>query len=202
MKGTKRNVTRNTYTQLIEILTSKRKPLRFRQLDDGTIYIYDSEFLLASFRYYGSRRIYDLKLNTRESIDKNFFPSMKLIDSFMTRGEELYQVLLAKFPDANKCSSDYKHAYELSIIEWLIHNEETQMEITHKTTKWFDVAIVHPSAYTSCSFRYVIASNRLRNLFLRYNTRQKDIKVDWVNVPPRLHEMFLNLKDAKLNPIV
>lgn len=202
MARTKRNVTRNTFTQLIELLTSKKKTMRYRQLDDGTVYIHNNAYLLASFRYYGNSLIHNLKLNTRESIDKNFYVKIKLMDSYMSRGEELHNILKEMFPDADKCSSDYKHAYELSIVEWLLRDSRSQMEITHKTTKWFDIAIVHPDAYASCSFRYLIATNRLQNLFLRYNKRQKDTKVPFVNIPPRLKETFLELTEKELNPIV
>lgn len=187
------------FKDLINLLN--RPTTRRKQLLDGKVFLYSRNYLIASFYYYGGSTISRLILNTKNYIGRSFKPSMNLVDADLKGGDALCVLLKEKFPMAKECNQKMAYAYEFSIVEWLLNDTSSMIEV--KPVKFgYDVAIVNVDAYASCSFRYLTGAKAIRKLWLRYNSRVKTVKVDRLLVP-RCRWVFMEeLVDRTFNPIV
>lgn len=189
------------YKQIITILCPKQGKVTCKQLLDGSVYVYDTKKLIASFKWYGGNRLYNVRLNTRHYIDKDISKVVyKLNDDSMPYGPELAAVLKERLPMAPECHPLFKNAYEFSILESCIRDTTTQFEISRVTKFGFDVAMVNVEGYVSSSFRF-LNSGKLKHIFIRYNSRQKDIKLPLIYIPPTRMHLFTDLLTRELLPI-
>jgi hypothetical protein len=182
------------YKQIIKLLTPSRKKIYYTQLMDGRIFIYDRNYLLASFGYVGGRYISNLKLNTKKYIDTVIGDSLQLEDSYMERGTELKQLLDKLFPLAIHCHPNVKHAYEFSIIEACLLDPSTIVELSRKTQFGCDVALTNVEGYVSSSFRYFY-THRLKYIFVRYHSRKPDVRLKEIIIPSIRREKFIEALD-------
>lgn len=189
------------YKHLANILRPVRGKVSVTQLLDGTVYIYDTKKLIGSFKYYGGNRLYNVRLNTRQYINKDISKSIyKLNDDTMPHGPALAVILKEILPNASECNPQFKHAYEFSILESCIQDTTTQFEISRINKNGFDVAMINVDGFVSSSFRFLY-SGKLKYIFIRYNSRQKDIKLPLIYIPPNRMQLFLDLLTRELLPI-
>lgn len=191
----------NIFKDLYRLLTNTKKTIYTKQLHDGSVYVYDNKFMLASFRYYGGTSIINLKLNTKKYLGKKIYPKLHMADYLMEGGDALNALLKQLFPDANKCNWSMKHAYEFSIIEAALLDLTTQIEVTDIRPYMFNVAMVNVEGYVSCSFRYLPKTGVMKNIFLRYSSRVADVRLDKIIVPVYRRHLFDELLVRELTPI-
>lgn len=186
---------------LIRLLTDTKRNVYCRQLHDGKCYVYTNDGLMASFRWYGGFRLYDLRLNTKRYIDKPLYNIMRLDDRVYRGCSILLPLLHTHFPYAKTCNNDYKHGLEWSIIEAALLDSTTCIEI-EQVRYGLTVAMVNMNHYISCSFKYLPANGRLVRVFIRFNGKEKDIRVIDMRVPPYGIELIEGLMTRELLPIV
>lgn len=189
---------RTAFKDLLNILKTTKKNIFTKILHDGSVYIYDSKNLLASFKYYGGTNIIDLKINSKRYIGKTFYRKLKLSDVCMTGGTELCSLLRTIFPDANKCNPYMNHAYEFSILEAALLDPDTRIELSRHCDKGFDVALMNYENNITSSFRYY---NRgmIRYVYLRYNLKV-GVKINTIHIPKYRIHLFTDLLTRDLTP--
>lgn len=122
-------------------------------------------------------------------------------DYLMAGGDKLKALLKHLFPDAHLCRPNMKHAYEYSIIESTLLDTTTRIEVTGETAYKFDVAMVNIEGYVSCSFRYLKRRGSITQIYIRYSSRHKAIRLDEISVPPYQKHLFMDLLTRELTPI-
>lgn len=189
----------NPYKELINLLNKPH--IQTKQLLDGHIFLYNQDYLMASFYYYGGTTIFGLVLNTKNYIGHSFYHSMKLYDEYLSSGTALGVLLKERFPMAKECNDKMQYAYEYSIVEWLLNSPTSMIEVS-PTQFGYAVAIVNNEAFTSCSFRYATKGKEIKKLWLRYSSRVKTVQLDRIIVPRCRWEFMDQLIDRTFTPIV
>lgn len=191
----------NPFLSLYNLLTNTKRALYTKQLHDGTVYVYDKNFLLASFRYYGGTSISNLRLNTKEYLGKKIYHKLHLADYQAKGGDKLNALLKSLFPDARLCNPLMRNAYEYSIIEAALLDSSTKIEVTNIEDGRFDVAMVNVDGYVSCSFRYSRIRCMMKNIFLRYHSKKHDVRLAHLHVPKYRTHLLEELLTRELTPI-
>lgn len=168
----------NYYRELYAMLTKSKYKVHIQQLADGQVFVYNSDFLMASFSYFGGNYIRELKLNTRTYLDKEIGSPLLLDDSYLDGGNKLKLLLDIILPDAGLCVGWFQFAKELAFVESILMDSDTVIEIENKTKRSFDVVLINDAKYASCSFHYVPTSYTISDVFIRYSRRHKDIRMD------------------------
>ena len=189
----------NVFTEITKLLKDKRT--HRKQLLDGHVYLYKGKFLMASFFYVGGCVISSIVLNTKKHIGHTFTPKMLLNEKYLIGGDILFNLLKEKFPKASECNILMKHAYEYNIIEWLL-NDPTSMVDIIPSRFGIDISIVNIDAYTNCSFRYLSKRKKMTRIWLRYNTRVKTVRIDTILLPRCRWSYMDNIVDRTFLPIV
>lgn len=189
----------NPLKDLLKLLNNKTKKIYVKQLLDGTVYVYDNEFMMARFKYFGGTYITGLHLNTKKYIGRSIYNQLRLYRKDVAQSTELGDKLKELLPNANKCIPKLKHALELSIIEAAICDQESTIEIYNTNKYGFGVEIVHNERYVSIGFKYLY-SGKLKNVFLRYSPRQKDIRIHLITLPVYCKPFFIDLMMRPLTP--
>ncbi len=187
------------FKDIITLLNNHKT--RTKQLLDGHVFIYNREFLMASFYYYGGSTISRLVLNTKKYIGHSFYSSLNLIEEYLSGGDALCLLLKEKFPKASECNEKMAYAYEFSIVEWLLNDPASMVEFI-PSRFGYDFSIVNIPANTSCSFRYVVKGKEIKKLWLRYHSRVKTVKVERIIIPRCRWDFMDQLIDRSFNPIV
>ena len=168
----------NYYRELYGMLTKSKYNVHVQQLADGQVYLYNKNFLMATFGYFGGNYIRDLRINSRTYLDREIGSPLILSDSYLDGGDKLKLLLDVILPNANLCSGGFKFAKELAFIESILLDVDTVIEIENKRRLSCDVIMVNNEKYVSCSFHYIFGSHVIESVFIRYSRRHKDIRLD------------------------
>lgn len=187
----------NPLKDLLKLLNNKRKKLHIKQLLDGTVYVYDNEFMLASFKYFGGTYVTGLRLNTKKYIGRSIYNQLRLYRKDVAQSTELGEKLKELLPFASQCVPKLKHALELSIIESAICDTDSEIEVYTTNKFGFGVEIINNDRYVSIGFKYLY-SGKLKNVFLRYSPRQKDIRIPFIVLPFQCKPFFINLMNRPI----
>lgn len=200
-----KRVFKSPIKDLIKVLTSNGYKLQTTVLRDGTYYVYNTQKMLRSFRYYGGYRLYDLKLNTKNYIDKEIHDCLVLYDRVSRESSKLKGILDSMYPNARENSYRMKHAFEWSFIENGLRDTSVGFEVKWGNEWRLDVMMVHIEHYFSCSFSYYPQRGSVENVFLRYRKKQKDVRVKRILVPDACKFLFddliVSMEDGTLKGI-
>ena len=182
-KVIEKKIFKSPIKDLISVFNNKRYDIRTTYLHDGRFYLYTQRNMIRSFRYYGGYRLYDLKLNTKNYIDKDIHDCLVLYDQVSMYSGELKRILDERYPFAKGLNNEMKNAFEFSLIENGLRDTGTGIEVKYPNEWRIDVVMVNVEQFLSCSFSYYFSRGTMENIFIRWRKKQKDIRVKKIKVP-------------------
>lgn len=164
------------------------------QLYDGTVRIFNKDFLIMSFRYYGGKRIYDLKMNTPNLIGKSKYKEIVLDDRVYRSSSKVKEILDSLFPNAKRCNNKMKHGLEYSIIESAILDENSEINVSKINENLTNVSINNENEKLTCSFKLSLDKMRLNDVFVKfYKKGGIDGKYKEIRIPKGKETIFIKL---------
>lgn len=188
---------KNIVQEIIYLFNHPYKKIKYVQLMDGMVLIYDKHNILCKFKYTGGKCIWNTELNLphRGKIGFCGYKKLHLIEKNMEDSSKLLEILQNKFPKAHLCDARYKNCYEFSIIEVTINDKTTEIEIEQNNknnikNKKYNFYLINNENYVSCSFKITEKCDNLLNIFLRCHGHSKDIKLNKINIPKHKQYIF------------
>lgn len=145
---------------------------RIHQLRDGQVFVYDAHHVMASFKYCGGFRIYNLKLWTERHVDREPYKMLFLTEEFMELGSKVKERLDELLPKAKEINWRFPCPWEFFLLESCIFSEGTEVSVYNKTQASMTVSVVNEANGIYTSFKY----NFNRNFIYKWVIEAEGLK--------------------------
>lgn len=177
---------------LLKKLNYKYYPTKRKQYPDGTIVIYNDVRVKATFRYFGGKRIYNVRINSKQFSDRPEYKEIVLHHKVYAKSDLLYAKLNEIFPDSKECNHWMKNSDRIvyDMLDTYLRNNDNVIEVDRKGESesgrkaYCDIYIINDDAYISVSFRYFTYTGVIRNVFIKTSSRKRPLRVKKLDKVP------------------